>query len=231
MIYERIFCLILKFIQGISVRLANIEFTKAKYLSSGNRSSYDIYKAHFLSKYIEGNSRILDIGCGNGWLLDHLSLFKKYDCYGVDIQKSCVFPHIKFSLFDGKHLPFQNNKFDSSILSHVLHHLDNESITQLINETIKVTTSSILIFEDTMEHFSFFYKIRNWCHFKESSLSYRKKSRGIYASPRGKLIFLTFREWREFFQKFTAIKEIHFFPLKKIGAAKYKHHTLIRLVL
>jgi SAM-dependent methyltransferase len=87
------------------------------------------YFVEFL--FNEGNKirKVLDLGCGAGKSADY---FKKIDpnidWNGVDIKKSaefdlCFDSSRKFQLFDGIHIPFENDSLDLIFCNQVLEHV------------------------------------------------------------------------------------------------------------
>ena len=111
--------------------------------------SYLVYgrRIRVLSDLIEASvctgDKILDIGCGDG-LIDHLIMQKKPDVNirGIDILVRET-PMIPVTVFDGVHIPFENDFFDNSILIDVLHHTENPQA--LLKEAARVTKKNILI--------------------------------------------------------------------------------------
>jgi SAM-dependent methyltransferase len=70
-------------------------------------------------------TRILEIGCGNGW---NMSRFSQYGhrMIGVDTVTERVLlaqTHGPALLADGRSLPFANNSLDMIYIQHVLHHI------------------------------------------------------------------------------------------------------------
>ncbi len=91
------------------------------------------------------NARVLDIGCGNGYLAQLLKEVKKAEVVCCDIanfNKS----GIETILYDGVNLPFADKSFDRVILSYVLHH--SSIPEQLLREAARVSRGKILIYED-----------------------------------------------------------------------------------
>lgn len=76
---------------------------------------------------------ILDIGSGEGSILKRLSDLQFGDSlYSIEISKSAleaigqrdIKSLIAYKLFDGYNIPYEDNKFDLAILSHVIEHLE-----------------------------------------------------------------------------------------------------------
>ena len=80
-----------------------------------------------ISKLVNLNEKILDVGCGDGNLLDYLSRVKNADCRGIEIKQSGVNECVKKGLsviqgdanFDLEDYP--DNAFSTVILSQTIH--------------------------------------------------------------------------------------------------------------
>ena len=90
------------------------------------------------------NAKILDIGCGKGYLLyDFLKILPNADIYGLDISKYALEnskPEIKDKLILGnaKELPFDNNFFDLVISINTLHCLEAPHLFSALKEMERV---------------------------------------------------------------------------------------------
>lgn len=96
-----------------------------------------------LSKLLDTNSTILDVGCGDGTLAKRIFEYSNAaQVTGIDvlIRKDCVIPNTKF---DGIKIPFDNNSFDYILLVDVLHHTENPEL--LFEECIRVAKKGVLI--------------------------------------------------------------------------------------
>lgn len=74
--------------------------------------------------YIKKNSRVLDFGCGGGYILEKLACKEKY---GVEINASAIREARKRGVVifrDLKHIP-KDMRFDVIISHHTLEHLEN----------------------------------------------------------------------------------------------------------
>jgi len=98
--------------------------------------------------YLTSGSKVLDIGCAKGFLLQDL----KNECeglevYGLDISEyafSKVSDSIKDNVIigDAKSLPYKDNFFDCTLCINVIHNLDILGCKQAISEIIRVTKNN-----------------------------------------------------------------------------------------
>ncbi len=79
-----------------------------------------------------GGSRLLDIGCGTGFLLDMAhDLFRKLE--GIDISEEMLRlvtprPNVHVRISTAEELPFEDNSFDVVTAHSVLHHLEDLAV-------------------------------------------------------------------------------------------------------
>jgi methionine biosynthesis protein MetW len=114
---------------------------------------------------IENNTRVLDVGCGDGVLIEYLKQEKNIDVRGLEISKDKVQICISKGLtviegnaeIDLKQFP--NNSFDYVVLSQTLQAFLNPEI--VINELIRVGKKAII----TIPNFGF-WKVRLHLLFK-----------------------------------------------------------------
>src|SRR4051812_49339942 len=76
--------------------------------------------ARTIGELIPRGARVLDVGCGNGFIAYHLSAMGR-SVTGVDLNATIEAP-IPYAVFDGRELPFEESTFDAVIFSFVLHH-------------------------------------------------------------------------------------------------------------
>ncbi|GAA4333949.1 hypothetical protein GCM10023149_41010 [Mucilaginibacter gynuensis] len=111
------------------------------------------YKAEHIVDVSKGQTfeKVLEVGAGDGSILKFLS-DKNFapEYHAVEISSSGV-QHIKSrnikglvsaQVFDGYHLPFEDNTFDLIILSHVLEHVEHERL--LLREIKRVALNFII---------------------------------------------------------------------------------------
>ncbi len=98
------------------------------------------------SSYLPAGTRVLDVGCGAGYVLDVLN--DDFGCvgYGADVVDPTADVE-RFVRFDGSHLPFRDGAFDVAVLVFVLHHADDPG--ELLREASRVATRAVVVVEDT----------------------------------------------------------------------------------
>ena len=93
--------------------------------------------------WVEPKSRVLDLGCGRGVLLEYLKQTRQAECVGVDLSsdkiQSCVKRGLSAYLGDMMDLmgSFPDGHFDRVICSRTLQELDNPS--EVIEEALRVS--------------------------------------------------------------------------------------------
>ena len=102
-----------------------------------------------LSRTIPPNTRVLDVGCGDG-LIDSLILQRRPDMQieGVDVL---VRPklHVPVKAFDGRRMPCENGSFDVVMFVDVLHHTDDPAV--LLAEAARVARQAVVIKDHLLE--------------------------------------------------------------------------------
>ena len=98
----------------------------------------------FIRDYIKNGDKILDIGCGNGRLLELLK-DKRIDYIGIDNSEELIriaknrYPQNKFLMADALNLPFAENSFDKIFSVAVFHHIPSKELrSQFLKEARRV---------------------------------------------------------------------------------------------
>jgi len=142
-----------------------------------------------LTPHVEPGASVLDIGCGEGYVLDELAARGIANVEGVDIVDIRRNKDYPFRLYDGETLPFPDRSFDLVVLSFVLHHVPNERKLALLEEALRVSRAKVVVIEDTPS--TAFDRLMNHRHGE----SYRRKIGSTAAFG-----FLTEGEWRWLFR-------------------------------
>lgn len=103
-----------------------------------------------VSRLIEPDSRVLDLGCGDGKFLAHLQKSKNASVLGLELEQEKILqciangvPVIQRNL--NSNLDFADDKsFDYVILSHTLQELDNPD--RLLGEIVRVGKKAVVSF-------------------------------------------------------------------------------------
>jgi len=139
--------------------------------------------------FISRNSKILDLGCGSGIVINEFKKRFNSEIFGVDIIDNRVID-IPFKKIEGVNLScFPDNSFDTVMISFVLHH--SEDPVELLKEAKRVAKKNIIIYENLPEGIvsKFFCKIHG-----ESFAKYFQKNKET-----GK--FFKRGEWLDIFKK------------------------------
>ncbi len=92
--------------------------------------------------YIKHAKRVVDIGSGTGHVADLLTKHGKH-VTPVDISNKSWVSTIKPVVYDGKHLPFPDKSFDTSLLLMVLHHTPDPNV--VFSEAARVGKELVVI--------------------------------------------------------------------------------------
>src|SRR4051812_7515525 len=103
------------------------------------------WDANFYAKFADTlkpdqtGGRALDVGCGAGQVVARLTE-AGFEAHGVDVSEPNIIRAKKFSsrcqFYDGKHLPFADNYFDTAGALNVFEHVEEPE--DLIREVVRV---------------------------------------------------------------------------------------------
>ena len=85
--------------------------------------SYDM--ALEVARVLPRGARVLDIGCGSGFIAHHLSALVGARVVGLDVRKTTDAP-IEYLCYDGARFPAPDHSFDAVLLCYVLHHAQEQ---------------------------------------------------------------------------------------------------------
>jgi len=129
---------------------------------------------------IENNSRVLDLGCGDGTLLSLLSSRKHSDVMGIEIDREkvalCISKGLNVVQSDVNEAlnEYQNDSFDYIILSITLQEIEDPS--KLISEMLRIGKNVIISIKNLANWVNRFYFLIH------GEIPYFKNTRGNYSS-------------------------------------------------
>src|SRR5262245_23505983 len=104
------------------------------------------------------NSRVLDIGCGNGVVSAELARSFGFDTVGTDVAEYLKRP-IPFKLMrDPVTLDFEAGSFDLGLMVDMLHHIEPGMQLALVREAARVC-KNVVIFEAEPSRTAFFFDV------------------------------------------------------------------------
>jgi ubiquinone/menaquinone biosynthesis C-methylase UbiE len=148
-----------------------------------------LHTVSLIAPRLAPGAAVLDVGCGEGHVLEELAARGADTICGVDIvdlRRGRGFP---FRLYDGVSLPFSDAGFDLVILSFVLHHVPDDRKRALLAEALRVSRDMVFVVEDTP------VTAIDWLLSRRHGEAYRRKIHS--AAPYG---FLSEGEWRWLFR-------------------------------
>lgn len=103
--------------------------------------------ARTLPQRANARVRLLDVGCGNGFIAHHLTGLLGTTVVGLDVGTSTT-ARINYLPYDGRHFPLKDHSFDAVLLCYVLHHAQDAVL--VLNEVSRVlrTGGVAIIYED-----------------------------------------------------------------------------------
>lgn len=213
---------VLNLVEGVVVRLANLPRRTDRLFA--RYPSYDLLKAHRISRRLRDADEVLDIGCGNGHVLDELGLFRELRRVGIDVDQGPAPVGVTRAAYDGWSVPFADDSFDVTLVCYVLHHLTREHARHLLSEAIRVSRRRVILLEDSLPRFGLFYRIRNRLHRVGMDLRYRAQS-NRFRPVGNEAMFLTHDGWRDLLCSLEGVAEAH---VEELGPlCRYRHHVLI----
>ena len=137
-----------------------------------------------IARLIPTNSRVLDVGCGNGFIAHHLAAAAEANVIGIDLEAATE-AGINYRQFDGKHFPVANKSVDAVLLCYVLHHA--QDIDMVMSELERVLNDGgvAVVYEDIPV--AWWDRFICWTH----NLKWRNRT--------GPCTFRSDHEWRALF--------------------------------
>ena len=122
-----------------------------------------------IARVLPANSRLLDVGCGNGFISHHLSGMLRADVIGIDLEPGTE-AVIDYRQFGGKHFPVADQSVDAVLLCYVLHHAQDLAIVLSELRRVLSAAGQAIIYEDIP--LSWWDRAVCWIH----NLKWRKRT-------------------------------------------------------
>lgn len=103
------------------------------------------HTASLVAPHVAPGASVLDVGCGEGYVLEELAAHGAGELYGVDVVDIRQERARPFQLFNGVDLPFPDRRFDVVVLSFVLHHVPDSRKCALLREALRVCRGTVVI--------------------------------------------------------------------------------------
>ncbi len=96
---------------------------------------------------IPRHSRVLDVGCGNGFIAHHLNALLGASVTGIDLGETAEAP-IDYLRFNAATFPVDNQSFDAVLFCYVLHHA--QDCRAILSEVRRVLYPGglVVVYED-----------------------------------------------------------------------------------
>lgn len=157
-----------------------------------NWNEFNDFKKYFL-KIKNQKIKILDIGCGNGRLINFLNeLNLNYEYFGIDNSVEQIKnakknfkdkKNINFLEADILNIPFNNNEFDFIFCIATFHHLPSiENKNNALRETKRVLKENGLIFMTNWNLFQKKYLVNTLRYLKHSFIPWRNNKGKVVAN-------------------------------------------------
>ena len=100
-----------------------------------------------VTRILKAGDKVLDVGCGNGFIAHHLSSLLGTSVIGLDVSESTS-AHINFLPYDGHNFPVLDSTFDAVLLCYVLHHAhDADAVLQEAHRVLR-PHGIVIVYED-----------------------------------------------------------------------------------
>jgi SAM-dependent methyltransferase len=141
-----------------------------------------------LARVIPNHARVLDVGCGSGFIAHHLTAMLGARVVGLDLAESAAAP-IEYLRYDGTRFPVPDHCFDAVLLCYVLHHAqDLPAILNEVRRVLRRNDGLVVVYEDIPS--AMWDRFICWTH----DLQWRSRT--------GRCTFRREPEWRTLFGSF-----------------------------
>jgi SAM-dependent methyltransferase len=100
-----------------------------------------------VARVVPRRARVLDVGCGSGFIAHHLSALLGANVVGLDLAAGAAAP-IEYLCYDGARFPVPDQSFDAVLLCYVLHHA--QDLRAVLGEVRRVLRAGglVVVYED-----------------------------------------------------------------------------------
>ena len=100
-----------------------------------------------VARVVPRRTRVLDVGCGNGFIAHHLTALLGTRVVGLDVTEATA-AQIEYLRYDGRRFPLPDHSFDAVLLCYVLHHA--QDLRAVLHEVRRVLRAGglIVVYED-----------------------------------------------------------------------------------
>ncbi len=151
--------------------IKSVPFLKRMYLRLGNL--WVERKLATVIPHIKGNS--IDIGSGNGMVAFYLRN-QGHEIKALDVANLSIHPQIETIVYDGQHMPFEDEVFDTGLILTVLHHTDDP--VAVLRESSRVCKRLIIIediYTNTIQQYMT-YGMDTLVNLGHSNMTYQNKN-------------------------------------------------------
>lgn len=140
-----------------------------------------------VARVLPRRTRVLDVGCGNGFIAHHLTALLGTKVVGLDVAQTTD-AQIEYLCYEGGRFPLPDHSFDAVLLCYVLHH--TQDLRAVLIEVRRVLRAGglIVVYEDIPS--GIWGRFMCWTH----DLQWRGRT--------GQCSFRREPEWRTLFASF-----------------------------
>lgn len=140
-----------------------------------------------VARVLPHNARVLDVGCGSGFIAHHLTALLGARVVGMDVADGTDAP-IDYLRYDGKQFPVPDSSFDAVLLCYVLHHTSDFGLVMEEVRRVLHHGGLVVVYEDIPR--VSWDRFICWTH----DLKWRGRT--------GRCVFRREPEWRRLFASF-----------------------------
>ena len=100
-----------------------------------------------IARAVPPKARVLDVGCGRGFIAHHLAAILGTPVIGIDVDASAEVA-IDYRQFDGEHFPVADNSVDAVLFAYVLHHMQDLGVVMSELRRVLSEGGLAVIYED-----------------------------------------------------------------------------------